>query len=182
MNNTSNGITKSERKELIGIAKKRERVAKTAALHRSAQLRADFEKQLDTKYRPEDDPVWEELYKGAERIVTEAQQALAANCQAKGIPEQCAPTIELGWWQRGRNTFKDERAEMRRVAYTRIDELEKAAKFEIERVSLEIQTQLAVGALESDEAKAFLERMPSVDHLMPILKMGEIEKLLLLKS
>jgi hypothetical protein len=178
----SNGITKSERKELIALAKKRERVAKNAAVHRSAKLRADFEKQLDTKYRPEDDPLWKELYKHAEQVVKETEQALAQDCRAKGIPEQCAPRIQLNWWDRGRNTFKNERTEMRRVAYSRIDELEKVAKFQIERVSLEIQTELAAGALESDEARIFLERMPSADQLMPTLKMGEIEKQFLLKS
>jgi hypothetical protein len=157
-------------------------VAKTLAVHRSAQLKADFEKQLDTRYHPEDDPTWEELYKNAERVVAEAQEALAADCQAKGIPTQCAPRIDLNWWERGRNTFKHERTKMRRNAYTRIDELEKAARFEIERASLEIQTELATGALESAQARAFLDRMPSVEELMPPLKFGEVEQQLFLKS
>jgi hypothetical protein len=139
-------MTKAERSELVSLAKKRERVAKTLAGQRTAQLKADFEKQLDTKYRPEDDPVWEELYKNAQRVAMEAQQALAADCEAKGIPTQCAPSINLSWWARGRNTYKDERTEMRRVGYARIDALEKSAKFEIERVSLEVQTELATGA------------------------------------
>ena len=180
--NEANHMTKAERNELVSLARKRERVAKTLAVHRASQLKADFEKQLDTKYRPQDDPVWEELYKNAERVAMEAQQALAADCEAKGIPTQCAPSIHLSWFARGRNTFKEERIEMRRVAYTRIDELEKGAKFEIERVSLEVQTVLATGVLESTEARAFLERMPNVEELMPPLKLGEIEKQLLLKS
>jgi hypothetical protein len=63
----SNGkMTKAERNELVSLAKKRERVARGMAVHRTTQLRADLEKQLDMKYRPEDDPVWEELYKNAE--------------------------------------------------------------------------------------------------------------------
>lgn len=36
----SNGMTRAERAELIGLAKKRERVAKTLAVHRTAQLKA----------------------------------------------------------------------------------------------------------------------------------------------
>jgi hypothetical protein len=66
-------MTKAERHELITIIRKRERVAKTLAMHRSAQLKADFEKQLDTKYLPEDDPLWEGLYSKAEHVVKEAK-------------------------------------------------------------------------------------------------------------
>jgi hypothetical protein len=175
-NETSNGLmTRSEREDLLRIARKREKVAKTDASHRAAQLKANFEQQLDTRYTPEQDPVWEELYKNAERVVAEAQKKLARDCTAKGIPEQCAPQINLIWFERGRNTFRNERAEMRRVAYARIDELEKAAKVEIERVSLSIQTDLIRDSLQSSQAKAFLDRMPSADALMPALALTDVE-------
>jgi len=64
---------------------------------------------------------------------------------------------------------------MRRVAYAKIDELEKAAKVEIERVSLGIQTDLIRDSLQSSQAKAFLDRMPSADALIAALVMMEIE-------
>ena len=172
-------MTKGERSELIALAKKRERVAKTSATHRAAQLKADFERQLDTLYWWDQDELWKELVEKAKKVTDEAEAALARDCQLKGIPKECAPHSTFHWHERGRNAFKKEREEMRRVAYTRIDEMEKAAKETIERTSLEIQTELHASGLESSQAKAFLARMPSVDALMPSLEVAEVEKRLL---
>jgi hypothetical protein len=51
------------------------------------------------------------------------------------------------------------------VAQTRIEAMAKAAKVEIESKALEGQRQLATGALRSEEAKAFLATMPTVESL-----------------
>ena len=134
---------------------------------------------MDTRYLPEDDPLWHELYTGAEKFVQQAQKTSEADFQSKGVPPECAARLTLSWWDRGRNTFTKERAEMRKVAYARIDELEKRAKVQIEQASLEIQTKLATLALESSEARAFLDNMPSVETLMPTIELSGLEKKLL---
>ena len=65
--------------------------------------------------------------------------------------------------------MKDRRAELRRVARTRINATEKRARTEIETWSLEARTELVAPSLTSTAAQASLERLPSVDTLMPEL-------------
>ena len=55
------------------------------------------------------------------------------------------------------------------MAKTRLDAMEKAAQTEIERASVEAQTQLIADGLTSDAAKDFLEALPSATALMPEL-------------
>jgi hypothetical protein len=81
----------------------------------------------------------------------------------------------MDWMRRGENYSAARRAELRKVAKTRIVAEIKAAKTTIERSSVEVQTELIAGGLESEEAKAFLESMPTAEALMPSLSMAEIE-------
>lgn len=72
---------------------------------------------------------------------------------------------------------KGERDELARLVRRR----EKLAKAdvdrvaEIERSSLEVQTELVAGGLRSAEARAFLAAMPSAEALLPALTVAEIE-------
>lgn len=70
------------------------------------------------------------------------------------------------------NGSASRRAELRRVLDTRVTALEKQAITEIERRSLQIQTELMAGGLDSDEARVFLESMPTAESLMPGLAIG----------
>ena len=79
------------------------------------------------------------------------------------------------WYQRGANAVASRRTELRRVATTRIAALEKGAKAEIERRSLEVQERIIVAGLASAEARAFLDSIPAVDSLMPPLRLVELE-------
>jgi hypothetical protein len=72
---------------------------------------------------------------------------------------------------------KERVAELRKVAQTRIAALEKAACNDIERSSLEVQTELLAGGLQSGEARAFLESIPTAAALMPPLSVPELEAL-----
>jgi hypothetical protein len=76
---------------------------------------------------------------------------------------------------RGENVVATRRQELRKVAYTRIDAIAKDAKLQIEQFSLDTQTKLLAGGLESAEAKAFLESMPTPEQLMPPMTRGAIE-------
>jgi hypothetical protein len=86
------------------------------------------------------------------------------------------PKLQLGWCGRGENAFADRRAELRKVATTRIAADGKQAKAEIERQSLDVQERLLIGGLESDEAQAFVESMPKADELMPPISVAEVER------
>lgn len=56
----------------------------------------------------------------------------------------------------------------------RVSDLEATARLEIERRSLEAQTVLLAGGLQTDEAKQFLAEMPTAEQLMPSLDMAAL--------
>lgn len=173
---TTATMTAKERGELAQLCRKREKVAKTMAAQRSAELLADFEQKMAAEYAWSDHENWTEAMRVAQAAVEQVNMAIADSLAELGIPRKFAPSASLGWSRRGENVTAGRRAELRKVAQTRIDAMEKAARTEIERVSLETQTTLLAGGLESGEARKFLDAMPSAESLMPALSVGEIEK------
>lgn len=170
-------MTKRERDDLAQLTRRREKVAKTAATERSAELLADFEQQMATVYSAEDE-AWRDVTAKAKQVVAEADAEIAKRCRELGIPEDLRPSLSLGWSGRGQNANRERRGELRRVAQSRIAAMEKQARSQIERSSVEIQTQLLAGGLETDAARAFLESMPTVDALMPALNPIDVQKAL----
>jgi hypothetical protein len=168
-------MTSRERSELAALCRKQERLAKTMVAERSAVLIADFEAKMATEYARSDDENWSEAMRLARAAVDGVNLAIAESLSALGIPHEFAPSASLGWERRGANVTASRRTELRKVAETRIKAMERSARTEIERASLETQTALLAGGLESDEARRFLESMPSAESLMPALSVGEIE-------
>ena len=168
-------MTKGEREGLAKLCRNRERVAKNDVLAHAAKLRADFEKQMAACYSFDQDPVWKEAHALTEVATEKANEAISEQCRKLGIPPEFAPSIHTNWYYRGENAVATRRAELRKVAYARIDALAKDAKRKIERSSLEIQTKLLASGLESVEAKAFLESMPAPEQLMPPLTLDAVE-------
>jgi hypothetical protein len=167
-------ISRSERGDLLQIARLRIKVAKAAAAQRSAELLAEFERHLAAEYSFDQDDTWREAMRRAKEAVAEASKVVAARCAELGIPARFAPDLCCNWYLRGENGSKSRRAELRKVATTRIAASERAAIAEIERQGAEIQTQLiSVGM--SEEAQRLLEALPSVEALMPSLPVSEVE-------
>ena len=168
-------IGKSEREDLQRLVRQREKVLKSAAKQRSAELLADFENQMGAEYAFDDDAVWEQATKAAEREVSKAKAQIAARCRDLGIPERFAPTLELGWQHRGYDNLIDARKkELRRMAQTRVEAIERKAITDIEVSCLEAQTQIAIAGLTSQTAKQLLESLPAIEVLMPRLSFQEV--------
>ena len=169
------GMTKGEREDLQRLIRQREKVLKSAAKQRSAELIADFENQMGQEYRFDQDEVWDQAVEVADREVRKMQKQIAARCGELGIPERFAPSISLEWHHRGYdNALATRRAELRLMATTQIEAIEQKAIVQIELSCLEAQTKIATAGLTSDVAKLFLEELPSVPALMPALSFAEI--------
>jgi len=112
----------------------------------------------------------------AQAAVADASRVIAVRCRELGIPAEFAPTLNLSWWERGENACQKRRAELRRVAQSRIAANAQAAKLSIQASSLRIQEQLLTAGLTSTEAREFLASMPSAEALMPMLALASIEK------
>jgi len=172
---TEAAMTRSEREALTKLMRQRERVAKTSAAARSAHLLAEFEAQLDRQYAYDEDTVWETAAAAAKEFVAKAQAEIARRCEELGIPPQFAPGLSVGWYGRGRNAAAVERAEMRRLAKRRIEEIEARARAQIEAASVQAQEQLMLGGLTTDAARRYVEGLPSVEALMPALDLLQVQ-------
>jgi hypothetical protein len=167
---TSAMMTKGEREDLQRLIRQREKVLKSAAKQRSAELLADFENQMGQEFSFDQDEVWAEARKVAAIEVAKAQDRVAARCRELGIPDGFAPSLSLGWHHRGYgNALDDRRKELRLMAQTRIDAIEQKAVVEIEMSCLNAQEKIAVAGLTSKSARQFIEALPSITTLMPAL-------------
>jgi hypothetical protein len=168
-------MSKGERDDLQRLIRQREKVLKSAAKQRSSELIADFENQMGQQYRFDQDEIWARATKAAEREVQKAQSQVAARCRELGIPDQFAPSLELNWCHRGYDNALDKRrAELRVMAKTQIEAIERKAITEIELSCLKAQEQIAMAGLTSDAARTFIETLPSIERLMPALTFAEI--------
>jgi hypothetical protein len=168
-------ITRAEREDLQRLIRQREKVLKSAATQRSADLVADFVNQLNAEFSFDDDATWAEAKREAEAEVAKAQRKIAARCRELGIPDRFAPGLSINWHPRGHeNTVEHRRRELRDIAKTKIEAIERKAITEIELSCLEAQTELAVAGLSSDTARGFVERLPGIDTLMPRLAFAEV--------
>ena len=167
-------ITKSEREELQRLVLKREKVLKSAAKQRSAELLADFENQMGQNYSFDQDETWAAAMNAAEQEVAKAQARVAVRCAELGIPKQFAPELDVRWYSRGENAVKDRRAELRKMAMTRVEAIEREAITKIEVSSLEAQTRLAIAGLTSEAARQFISELPPLEKLMPPLSFAEM--------
>lgn len=168
-------MTKGERDDLLRLVRQRERVLKSAAEKRSADMLADFEKKCTDRYPFANDETWAKAAKMAEDSVTEADRMIAERAAELGIPDEFRPSIKHAYFERGEGAFKARQSELRRLAKAQIEALEKTARVEIERMSVNAQTEIIANGLSSDAAKAFLAQMPKIEALMPSLDLSQIE-------
>ena len=168
-------ITAREREALAKLVRLNERVAKAAAKQRAAELRADFEAQLAAEYSFDDHETWKAAKVAADVALKAANEQISATCSTLGIPPEFAPSLGGYWSDRGQNASAKRRAELTKVAVSRIEERYRSALTVIEAKSAEVQTRILVGGLTSEDARAFVESIPSAAALMPTITLVEIE-------
>jgi hypothetical protein len=168
-------MSRSEREDLQRLVRQREKVLKSTAKQRSSELLADFENQMGSEYAFDQDETWAAAQKVADREVAKAQALVAARCRELGIPDRFSPSLKLVWRARGYDNLVDQRkAELRRMAQTRIAAEEQKAIVQIETSCLDAQTKLALASCTSNMARSFVESLPLVETLMPRLSYSEV--------
>jgi hypothetical protein len=174
-----NAMLKSERDALLKLCRQREKVAKSEVSAVAARRKADFERQLAAVYAFDQSEVWTRAVTASKEAWRKANEEIACEAVAMGIPREFAPSLcPPHWFERGQNAVRERRAELTRVAYSRIEEAQKHASLQIERSSLEFQTRLLAVGLESTDARALLENMPTPEQLMPSFTVEEIQNTL----
>ena len=79
---------------------------------------------------------------------------------------------------RGETGTKARREELRKVAMTRIAALEAEAVTRIETKALEASTRLLATGLTTEAAQEYLDSLPKVEDMMPVLVISEVQALL----
>ena len=171
----SGSMASAERENLLKLCRQRERLAKAAVGVLAAKRKADFEAQFARQFSFDEDRVWKQAHEIVKVTIDQANKDIAARSAELGIPREFAPFLRHYWFERGQNALRERRVELTKVAHAEIAHLEKEAKFRVEQASLEIQTRLLVGSLESAAAKSFLEEMPGPEQLMPEFSVRDIE-------
>jgi hypothetical protein len=173
------GMTQSERKSLTTLVNRWEKVAKSAVKERSAELLADFEEEVARTFKIGEDDVWEQAADEMREAINEANAKVRERCEELGIRKEFAPQLgaQPFWLERGENAANQRRAELRKVATRRVEVMEKAASADIERRSVELQTRLVAGGLESPDAVKFITDMQDQIKLtMPPVTLAQLEE------
>jgi hypothetical protein len=167
-------VNDKETDRLIRIARLRAKHAIMETAERAKVLMSEAEDLMAGEFEARDQ-LWAEATQLAEEAARKANEIIVARCVDLGIPAKEAPQLQLAWNPRGPG-FGDgaRRAELRKVATARLAALTAAAKTVIDRKLLETETALIAGSLESADAKAFLETMPTAEQLMPPLSLDDL--------
>jgi len=129
---------------------------------------------MGQRYSFNQDEVWAAARKAADQEVEKARVKIAARCVELGIPANFAPDLGLSWYSCGENAVSTRCAQLRKMAQTRAEAIEREAIVQIERASLDAQTQLAVEGLLSDASRKFFGELPPIENLMPALSFAEL--------
>jgi hypothetical protein len=167
-------VNKAERENLARLARKRAKLAKDMVAEREKTLAADVEDQLAAVHRFDDD-AWAEITRAAEKMAAEADAKIAEITRQLGMPPHLRPELRLSWYQRGESGSAGRRAELRKLAQARIAAAGQAARTAIEAKVLEVETELVRDGLDSAEAVAYLNAMPTAEDLMPPVRIAELE-------
>jgi hypothetical protein len=166
-------MTQKDRDRLQTLVKRRFRALKTEVDERHAELYAQMEAEIAARYAEED-----QAWAAARHEVNEA--VLACNRTVNDAFRRClgddheeaeyvrlvgAPPRESG----------AERIQLRRAANARVEQQVKAAKLQLERQEVNLLEKLLIGGLETDEARAFLESIPTVGELVPASRLAELD-------
>jgi hypothetical protein len=166
-------MTSRDRAELGKLLRMRAKVTKSGIDQQQAALIADVEQQLSASYKF-DDEIWQDVTRIAQAEIAKADAEIAKRCKALGIAAKLRPSISISWSSRGENYLAARRAELRMTARTRIEELAQEAKVTVDRDVADKMTILVAGGLDSEEGRKFLESMPTVDSLMPRIKIERL--------
>lgn len=167
-------MTAKDRDALIRFARAQARQAEREVDTRMAVCRAEVVDQMTAAFAA-DDALWKEAVLLAEEEMEKANAHIRNQVAALGIPPTEAPQIGAHWYSRGSSyASRDRRAELYKLADAKLAAMAKTAKGEIRSAVLEIEKQLILGGLQSTEARAVLESMPTPEQLMPALSLDDL--------
>lgn len=167
-------ISKTERTELRSVVRQQFKVLRDEVEQRQAELAADIEKQVAEQWADRDEQLTA-IKEKAQQLADDANRALREF--VKDHPERESLSVYTFVAPDVRHRVEDsqQRNRLRAAAMADLRARVGAALVKLGRQEADLMRTLAVGALESDEARAFLSEIPSVAELVPASRLREIE-------
>lgn len=167
-------ITKGERTELRSIVRQQFKVLRSEVTQRHAELLATLDDEIAEKFAKADDRWGFVLHE-----IGEAERE--ANRRINDALREYTGSMEFSKYERSwvraqipERSETQQRQLDRRAAAMAVDARVRGALSRLERQEADILRSLALGALESDEARAFLGQIPSVGELVPAARLAEL--------
>lgn len=165
-------INKGERTELRSIVRQQFKVLRSEVIQRQAEMVAALEDEVTAKYA-DADKTWEDMQFEVNEAVLACNRAI--NDALYKHDYQARQGSEHMWIQTPRmDKPQRDRQRLQQRAHARVAEQVTAALLRLDREEADLLRTLAIGALESAEAHAFLGAIPSVGELVPVSRLAEI--------
>lgn len=169
------GMTQAERRELRSVVRGQFKVLRAEVEQRRKELAAEAAEQVRRRYAATDKQV-DDLNWKIEQIVDQANKDVRDAVKAVQAASEGGQWNWTGGIHAPRvNHQVEDRYALNGALSTGIDAQAKGALLTLERQEADLMRQLALGALESDEARTFLAAIPSVGELVPASRLQEIE-------
>lgn len=167
-------ITKAERTELKSVVRQQFKVLRDEVVQREAELVAEIEREVADQWAERDEQL-NAVKEKAQELADEANRALRTfvneheDRKALAVCGFSIPDI------RHRVEDAQYRHKLRYAAIADLKARVGAAMVKLGRQEADLARTLAIGALETEEARSFLGTIPSVAELVPASRLREIE-------
>lgn len=171
----SEPISPGERRELRAVVRSQFKVLRTEVKQREVELDAEAESRILDRYRRSDELV-EEARRLLQRKMDDVLREMQAHVDEVNVRE--GTNLAVGRSRFGDLTVglaHDNRVQERRTLKAAIEQQVKTAALNLDRQESDLLRAIATDALESEEAKMWLARIPSVAELVPSRRLQEIE-------
>jgi hypothetical protein len=172
-------ITKTERSELRSVVRQQFKVLRSEINQREAELKAEARQILNDKETENDkkranvDFLVREIVLKANREINDV--LYEQGFEIKGNTERAWVSPPIGMWGSSYQGQGTDKQRLERQTAADIEAKVKTALTTIDRQEADLLRELAVGALESEEAQAFLAAIPTVSQLVPNTRLAELE-------
>lgn len=166
-------INKGERAELKFIVRQQFKVLRNELEQRELEMLAEVETQIVQKFAG-DDQTWAALQHAVHEAVMAANRQINDALREHGYTEH-GPSERMWVGTPPMRQPQEKRTELRVHAHAKIKAQVRGGRLELDRREADLLRTLAVGALESDDAQAFLASIPSVGELVPAARLAELE-------
>jgi hypothetical protein len=165
-------LTASDRRELRSLIRKQFAVLRADVKRREIEMKAEAEAELLARYRLQD----ERIEQARRELETLRRDYLRAQETVFDGLREMEPTLRLTTNYLDRLEAKDpRRVQLHSALSALIPERVAAAQSALDAQELDLLRELTVGALDSDQARGFLQSVATVGSLVPKARLAEIE-------